>query len=324
MSWTRPRIEDLTDVVSRAEHHLLVCSPFIKRSGLEIIQDFIKPNLREIEVWTRLSFRDWFQNASDPEALLDFIEDLPETTELRLRSSADLHAKFFVADDQVGMIGSANLSASAFTSNVEFVQLLSAGETPGFVEAVAAVRPLLDPSDTRALRQLVERCSEAADSRDAYLSLGLEEAPDEERPKRLAFSIKDFVDYCAARPSYLCNKALEIRTGQDVTNRTGHIVQAFYAVQRFFQEYPEHIRAVSRAPLDADFDPRAFGQASTDWKRFLDEFISEEAPGYSLTSIKKNLTQTFGGTRTGGGGWDPPFKIVWPIVARMMGPSRSD
>jgi len=85
------------------------------------------------------------------------------------------------------------------------------------------------------------------------------------------------------------------------------------------QEYPQHTAYVASTPPAEPFDLRGT-PLGDDWSKFVAAFGSEadDLYGYDLSTLRSYLTPDFGGYRSGGGGGDYPFKLVWPLVARMI------
>ncbi len=71
---------------------------------------------------------------------------------------------------------------------------------------------------------------------------------------------------------------------------------------------------------DAVFELQEYPEMLADWAAFFAACQPEydEAYDYSFRVLKGYLTPQFGGIRMGGGGGDYPFKLVWPVVARLM------
>ena len=85
----------------------------------------------ELSFVSRLSPSDWLSGVSDPEALLILFEFLQNQNRSPIFTvHQQLHAKAYLADRVIGLMGSANLSAGGFDRNFEImVEGLDANET---------------------------------------------------------------------------------------------------------------------------------------------------------------------------------------------------
>jgi len=321
LSWTEDTRNSIAQVLASTQKKLLLCSPFLSRQGLDFVSENLPEPVGEVEIWTRLEMRDWITGASDPEALADFWDEQAAERSVVVRTSAKLHAKLFLGDGGMAAAGSANLTFGGLSRNVEIVRLVSGSEVQQIREYVTRVRPLLAQTERHYLESFLAECELKKKDQLALVEIIKEYSPPPAGPGPL-LRIEALEQFCAEHPAFLTQKALDISTGQDKTNRTGHIHQAFFAAQRFFQENPHFLGLMSKVKLDADFDPSTIQGFVDAWKGFLDSHLDEvgDAPTYpyAFASLKSHLTDAFGGTRTGGGGWNPPFRIVWPIVARIM------
>lgn len=99
---------------SRAAHcqrELLVVCPFIKARALEHL---VGPTSAGCRLITRFSLADWVASVSDPLALRWLME-----RGARIRGVRNLHTKLYVFDDKAAILGSANLTVAALTTNHE-------------------------------------------------------------------------------------------------------------------------------------------------------------------------------------------------------------
>lgn len=319
MVWKRPQVADFRDVIRAATSELMICSPFVTRHGLMVVQQELQPGVQRIEVWTRLNLRDWVTGASDADALLDFLDSLPGGVASELYCSDLLHAKFVIADGWRAMAGSANLTRGGLGENIEIGRLVVSPEIEELLTYVKDTRALLTPTTRGQLRDFVTRAQKLAPEREALIDLVRETAapPPGRRPLE---RLSAFIAFCKNYSGEAADNIQVIYYNTDGNNRTGHLKQAFYAVQRFLQEYPVHIAFVAQQPADKPFDLRGT-PVESDWREFITRFHSEADAtlGYDISILVDTyLTPEFGGARQGGGGGDYPFKLVWPLVARMM------
>ena len=318
--WVSPTREDLKTVIETSSGGLLLCSPYISSAGLHIVTDALPSDVSRIEIWTKLDPHDWLTGASDPEGLLDFVQQVePYVSGVSLRQSNNLHAKIVVSDGPHGLAGSANLTAGGFGGNLEVVRLTSGGELDELRNFVDSVRPRLAPVTLAQFNEFVAQCVAKVDSQEALLALIREEMPPPELGPQPVISYGDFLDFLDSQTSEVSREILTIAKNLDRNNNTGKVKQAFFGVQRFLQEYPVHRDYVAGLPDDRWFDVSQ-DSMSQDWRRFLRDYAAEvnSAYGYSIPTLIGYLTRTSGGSRTGGGGGDNELKRVWPFVGRLV------
>ena len=319
MPWKTPTSEDLSYIARSATESLHICSPFITRPGIDILAKALPDSVSRVEVWTKFDSRDWMTAASEPDGLLEFIETLPSSPQIDIRISDRLHAKFIVANEQVGIAGSANLTLGGFGGNIEIARLVSPLEIKELTDYIQVVRGELSVASLEQLREFVSQCQGLAPDKEALLDLIRGVLPEPVTGRSPIRPISEFMDSLAEQTGYVVDEVRKIYFNQDGNNRTGHLKQGYYAVQRFFQERPDYRGAVSQVSLDDAYDIRGQVELHQAWLVFFQD--SEESDshfGYDFNTLRGYLTPNFGGVRTGGGGGDYPFRLVWPLVARMM------
>ncbi len=171
MPWKSPLIEDLSYVASSATVSLLICSPFITRPGIDILARSLPSSISRVEVWTKFNSRDWITGASELDGLLDFLEALPALTQVEIRTSDRLHAKLIVANERVGVVGSANLTRGGFGGNIEIARVVELPEMDELMDYIQSVRGLLSVASISDLRSFVSRCQNQAHEKEALLDL---------------------------------------------------------------------------------------------------------------------------------------------------------
>lgn len=320
--WTRPEIDTLQEVIRSSSGNLVLCSPFIRREVLEIVQVALPPEITEVEVWTRLSFRDWLTGASEPDGLLDFRDEIVDAgRQFGVRQGSRLHAKVVLSDGELALAGSANLTMGGFRRNLELVRVVDGAEVGQLRGVVNQIRPELTRVTTAELRDFVTQCSDMTEVQEALLDLIREESPPDEVEQihTQLLSYREFWTHLEESDSPLASEVLRIAKNLDRNNNTGKVKQAFFGVQRFLQEYPRHRRFVEALDDRAWFDVRE-SPLFDDWGRFLNDFAEESnvPHRYSIRTLRSYLTESSGGTRTGGGGGDNELKRVWPFVGRAM------
>lgn len=321
--WISPNPNALKEVVSTASGHLLLCSPYINSGALDIVTDVLPKAVTSVEVWTKLSHRDWLTGASDPEALLDFcdyVDTQKRAIPVSLRSGELLHAKIIISDGPMAMAGSANLTRGGYFRNLEAARIVEGDEIGELRSVVSTIRPDLSRVELQAFREFVSRCQAQAGTQEALIDLILQEVPD-----AVGGDGKELIPFGAFRqfldesPRGLARDILRIANNDDGNNNTGKVKQAFFAVQRFLQEYPQHHSFVASLRDDEWFSVQE-SHLWGDWQQFLSDFHEEynEAHQYRIATLMRYLTPSSGGTRMGGGGGDNELKRVWPYVGRVM------
>ncbi len=172
----------------------------------------------------------------------------------------------------------------------------------------------------RELRAFVTECQRRTEDREALLELVRDAGPPITGRQPL-IPLKRFIGFCKQFSTEAANDIRVIFYNTDGNNRTGHLKQGYYGVQRFLQEYPQHSSFVANL-AEEPFDLRDTAIES-DWHEFVAAFTDDEDPelGYDLhILIDTYLTDAFAGRRIGGGGGDYPFKLVWPYVGRLLEP----
>ena len=320
--WIAPQGTDLETVIAASEGRLILCSPYISTPALNIVSDGLPDSVSSIEVWTRLETKDWLTGASDPEGLLDFMREVEGRIDtIALRHARHLHAKVFISDGPMALAGSANLTAGGFRRNLEVARVVMDDEIGELRAIVDRIRPNLSPVDMEQFESYVSNCVEKLDSQEALLDLIRQEMPAPDLGPRALVPFNEFLKFVSAQrsASNLAEEVHRIARNLDGNNNSGKVKQAFFGVQRFLQEYPQHQSFVRALPEEDWFDVGA-STLRTDWVRFLNDFRDEvnQAYQYSMPTLIRYLTPSSGGTRRGGGGGDNELKRVWPLVPRAI------
>src|SRR5687768_451770 len=111
-----PVWDDLEELVRAASTNLTLVTPFYSEEGVTRVLDSLQ-NHTHVVVITRLSPPDWAAGVADPDALYALLDLLPNRHEMSVLRR--LHAKVYVADTHLALIGSSNLSDGGFGRNVE-------------------------------------------------------------------------------------------------------------------------------------------------------------------------------------------------------------
>ena len=319
-NWISPGFPHLKEVVGTSEGHLLLCSPFISAPALNIVYGALPGSIRTVEIWTRLSRRDWLTGASDPEGLLDFIRDTSaQVGPISVRYSNDLHAKIIVSDGPKAMAGSANLTRGGFQRNQEVARVVTGEEIKELRTIVDTIRPQLTPVSQKQFADFVSKCVSMIKTQEALLDLIRGEIPDTDLGIPPLISYQTFVEYLESEDNPIARDLLQMVHNLDGNNNSGKVKQAFFGIQRFLQEYPHHRPFAEALPNDEWFDVAKSGLVH-DWFRFLQDYANEVNPnyGYSIPTLRGYLTPSSGGTRIGGGGGDNQLKRVWPLICNIL------
>ena len=318
-TWLSPDMTTLHDVVSASGDQLLLCSPYVSTPALSVVANALPKRVKAVEVWTKLDVRDWLTGASDPEGLLGFIGQVEGSARpVTVRRADHLHAKLIVSDGAKAMAGSANLTTGGFARNIELARVVTGREVEQLRDWVSSVRPRLHPVSTQELARFVSDCAAKETTKEALLDLIRQEIPPYRFGADPLMPYQDFKSFLQSHDSDLARDLLGIANNDDGNNNTGKVKQAFFGVQRFLREYPNHFDAVASLPLEW-FDV-ATSELARDWQHFLRDFSGEtnDAYGYSIPTLMGYLPEAYGGTLRGGGGGLNQFKRVWPLAARAI------
>lgn len=317
--WLLPDEMVLREVISASEGELLLCSPYISTPALSIVADTLPDTVVKIEFWTKLDARDWLTGASDFEGLIDFIHRVEgRVAQVAVRHSDRLHAKMMVSDGSKGMAGSANLTGGGYMRNIEIARVVSGSELDELHRVANEMRPKLSLIMQAELAKFVSECTAKVDSKEALLELIRGEVPSLAPSRTTLLPYQDFLAYLRSIQGSLASDILIIATNTDGNNNTGKVKQAFFGVQRFLQEYPQHSSFVENLPIEW-FDVME-SHLSSDWIQFLQRFANEYnlAYEYSIPTLRGYLPSSQGGILEGGGGGSNQLKRVWPFVGRAV------
>ena len=326
--------DDFRRIVESARNRLLVCVPYYSEEGLRQLFDAFHCEA-ELSFVSRLSPSDWLSGVSDPEALLVRFERLQNQNRSPLFTiHQQLHAKAYLADRMIGLVGSANLSAGGFDRNFEIMVELDTDETKIADRLIEnEIRDQGIPLCSEALRSWVEEhqdqitklrtkkneeedLTEIQRDLDALLGYGKTEILKTDIP-----IIKDFVNWLQNNKDLSGARMLTDRyfnsSGQ---NLGGHFRQSYAAVSHFLQQHFAHRQSLnsglnSLRPEDI-YQPD--DNLLNDWIRHLDDHATKSGPGYDYAVLRGILPPNLGGTRLGGGGGSSTLKRMMPLVARFL------
>jgi len=123
----------------------LICTPYYSERGLELLDPFFN-SAETIEFWTRFSPLDWRSGVADMAALRRRVQSvLNRGKAFDFRVSDDLHAKIYRFSNDRVIIGSANLTWPAMTSNIEVICELTDVDVAGFLRHISTFKNRLIP-----------------------------------------------------------------------------------------------------------------------------------------------------------------------------------
>ena len=313
----------------------IICTPYYTERGLKFLDPFFD-TAEEVEFWTRLNPLDWRDGVADMEALKHRVQSVVgRQKKFALYVSNDLHAKIYSFSNNKAIIGSANLTLSAMTTNIETICELTDDDTAIFLPFLSKFRPRLKSVPVDVFLDYVDVV------RDVVISKpfdGIEDENDEmiaainlaeetlgkspaHKPTQAAsipshLEMAYFKDYCLKESSDVSNAIIQRIEGLD--NLQGHVKQCFYGAVRFFSEFPRFVAEISATPRDSLYD--LTDEIRTQWRDFLRKHENEtdEKREFYFRTLINCLPPSAGGTRAGGGGASPTLKRVFPVVARML------
>jgi phosphatidylserine/phosphatidylglycerophosphate/cardiolipin synthase-like enzyme len=138
---TRPTLEVFRLIIAAAEADLLIASPYIDNSGVELLtRSFVSAGERGVKVFllTRETQRRSFGRTAGIRRLAALVNDALEVRDyyaaVNGQHTAAVHAKLLIADEAIGYVGSAEIRRHGLMTNFEM----------GYVfhqhEAIAAAR----------------------------------------------------------------------------------------------------------------------------------------------------------------------------------------
>ncbi|HEY7330651.1 MAG TPA: phospholipase D-like domain-containing protein [Gemmataceae bacterium] len=305
-------------------------SPFYSMEGLNVIDNSLRRSVA-LTFWTRLSLRDWASGVSDPEALLSLVRKLSNTQRsAQLFTNKKLHAKAYFADQDEGLVGSANLSKGGFQTNVELMVHLDGNDARAALDVLTVAssqRVELYTSDQ--LAEWVTRHSKLIKRARAKLKEGLQELElaEEAETGRAQPSLREptdstldeFVEWLGNNLNLTgASQLLQRHIDKQRLRQQGHVKQCFAGAFRFFQEYPSWIQRLTHAAETADGLAELHGALLTDWSSHLQTHASAFNDLYSYSTLRKILPPNCGGLHRGGGGGGKTLKRILPLVARFI------
>lgn len=312
----------------------LICTPYYSERGLRLLDSFFD-TADEVEFWTRFSPLDWRAGVADMAALKRRVQlVLDREKKFDIRVSDNLHAKIYSSSDDTVVIGSANMTWSAMTSNIEVICELTEEDATGFLATLSTYRDRLTPIDAEVFTNYVDvvadaisKSSEGPAEEDGDMNAAIALAEDALRkslvqtapkaPSILPLEIEKFLEYCRDERTGVSREIMARMKGK--YNLQGHVKHCYYGAMQFLSGNPQFIASIAETPGEAlyDFTDSAIRTA---WRDFLHKHTREidKKRDFSFRTLRVYLPPTLGGICSGGGGGSGTLKRVFPVVARMF------
>ncbi len=169
--WVSPSFEHLKSVIEASKGTLILCSPYVSKTGLDAVCDSLPSSVEAVEVWTKLSRIDWFTGASDPPALAKFLQRVKERgRSIQIRCSNDLHAKVIISDGSMSLAGSANLTNGGFKQNKEIARIVTGEEIEQLRDVAREISGKLSFVSDHDFQTFVSWCECNRDQRKKFLA----------------------------------------------------------------------------------------------------------------------------------------------------------
>src|SRR3972149_11832594 len=118
----------------------IICTPYYTERGLQLLDPFFDA-ADEVEFWTRFSPLDWRAGVADMVALKRRVQSVTERNKkFNIHVSDDLHAKIYSFSNNKVIIGSANLTWPAMTTNIEIICELTKADATSFLPFLSNFR----------------------------------------------------------------------------------------------------------------------------------------------------------------------------------------
>jgi len=312
----------------------LICTPYYSERGLALLDPFFAV-AEKVDFWTRFSPLDWRAGVADMAALRKRVRlVLSKERVFTFRVSDDLHAKIYKFSNNSVIIGSANLTWPAMTSNIETICEMTEDEASSILEILAVFEQRLTPVQAEVFIAYVDTVADAVctpsdgpeetnEEMNAAIDLAEEElrrslVPTAPRTSPIPpLEIEHFIDYCREEKSRISKEVVARWEGKH--NLQGHVKHYYYGALRFLSEFPQLVDEISTTPRKSSYN-FTNRQVLTNWRDFLRKHAKEidEKRNFSFRTLRVYTPENLGGICSGGGGGSPTLKRVLPIVARML------
>ena len=312
----------------------LICTPYYSERGLQLLDPFFD-TAEKVEFWTRFSPLDWKAGVADMAALNKRIQSvLDKKKEFIIRVSDDLHAKIYNFSNNTVIIGSANLTWSAMTNNIEIICQLTEEDADSFSSVLSSMRGRLMPMGAEVFAAYVDVVADAISKpfdgpveEDEEMNAAIDIAEEALReslsgtvPEVIGIplaELQEFIYYCRQENSGVSREI--IARHERKQNLQGHVKHCFYGSVQFLSEHKEFVSEIAATPEDLLYD-LVNSSVCTYWRDFLREHANEidKDRGFWFRTLRIYLPLNLGGTLTGGAGASSTLKRVLPVVARMI------
>lgn len=316
----------------------LICTPYYSERGLQLLDPFFD-TAEKVEFWTRFSPLDWKAGVADMAALNKRIKSvLHRKKEFDIRISDDLHAKIYNFSNDTVIIGSANLTWSAMTNNIEIVCQLTDKEAAISLDFLSSLRDHLTHVTAETFSDYVAVAADAISKpdvepleEDAEMNAAIELAEEvfrkaltsvaPEAPQLRQMQFEKFIEYCRYESTDVSREVIARYEGKH--NLQGHVKHCFFGSFRFLSEFPQFINQVAATPVNSLYD-LTDTTVNTQWRNFLLAHSNEidKERSFSFHTLRVYLPPSLGGICSGGGGGSGTLKRVLPLVARMLSSLR--
>lgn len=311
----------------------LICTPYYTERGLKLLDPFFDA-AEEVEFWTRFSPLDWRAGVADMEALKRRVQSIMDRKKrFALHVSDDLHAKIYSFSNNKMIIGSANLTWPAMTTNIEIICELTKADAIDFQPLLSTFRSRLTPVSIDVFADYVtvaadaiSKPSEGPAEEDGDMNAAIALAEDTLR-KSLAHAapqatpislpeIERFKNYCRKEKSDVSSIIIERIEGKD--NLQGHVKHCYYGALRFLSEHQRFVTEIAATPRNSLYE--FTDEIRTEWIDFLRKHANEidNKRDFSFHTLRVYIPENLGGICSGGGGASSTLKRVLPLVARML------
>ncbi|MBN2020767.1 MAG: NgoFVII family restriction endonuclease [Sedimentisphaerales bacterium] len=313
----------------------VICTPYYTERGLKLLDSFFD-TAEEVEFWTRLNPLDWRDGVADMEALKRRVQKIMDRRKkITLHGSDDLHAKIYSFSNNKVIIGSANLTWSAMTTNIETICELTDADATSFLSFLPIFRSRLAPVPVDVFSAYVDIVSdvihktfedpvEEDEDMDTAITLA-EETLSKTLAKTarkasplLHLEIEGFFEYCQKEKTDVSREIIA-RGKKGKHNLQGHVKHCYYGSLRFLSQFPQFVTEIASTPGEELYE---FSNPSIreHWRNFLSSNADmiDEPRQFRFRTLRLYLPPKLGGTRMGGGGGSPTLKRVFPVVARML------
>lgn len=313
----------------------LICTPYYSERGLRLLDPFFGTT-EEVEFWTRFSPLDWRAGVADMAALKRRVQlVLDREKKFDIRVSDNLHAKIYISSDETVIIGSANMTWSAMTSNIEVICELTEEDATCFLATLSTFRDRLTPVEAEVFTNYVDVAADAIskpsdgpaeEDEDLNAAIALaedtlrnsleQEAP--HAPSILPLEIEDFFEYCRREKTDLASEIID-RGLKGKHSLQGHVKHCYYGALQFLSEHQQFVDEIATTPSES-FYSFENPDIRTEWIEFLREHADEidKERKFYFHTLRVYIPENLGGICSGGGGASSTLKRVLPLVARML------